>query len=172
MVRSDSPGTLKAAGETARDFRAYLIERYQGEVYGEALFRALAEREGHAERRQKWRTLQQLERETKERIRPAVAELGATTEEDPARCKEGEDLAARLAAVPWDDLMKGFRTELEKFVREFEKAEELAPPEGAELARDITRHEKALLEFAVRELEGREAHSLEPVAALLRGSSA
>ena len=105
MVRSESPGTLKAAGETAGNFRAYLIERYQGEVYGEALFRALAEREPHAERRRKWRTLQQLERETKERIRPAVAALGATTEEDPARCKEGEDLAARLAAAPWDDLM-------------------------------------------------------------------
>ena len=55
---------------------------------------------------------------------------------------------------------------------EFEKAEELAPPEGTELARDITRHEKALLEFAVRELEGREADSLEPVVALLRDSPA
>ena len=160
--------TLEKAKETAQDYRGYVIERYQGEVYGEALFRALAEQETNEQRREKWRVLEQLERETKERIRPAVAELGATTEEDPARIKEGEDLAARLAAVPWGDLMKGFRSELERFVSEFEKAEALAPPGGVELLRDITRHEKALLEFSVREIEGHEAHSLEPVLALLR----
>ena len=70
--------------------------------------------------------------------------------------------------VPWPDLMRGFRAELEKFVHEFERAEALAPPAGVDLARDITRHEQALLEFVVRELDGREEDSLAPIRALLR----
>jgi hypothetical protein len=80
--------------------------------------------------------------------------------------KDGEKLAERLCAVPWPELMKGLRPELEKFVREFREAENLAPRGEEELARYITDHERALLEFVQLELEGREKDSLEPIRAL------
>jgi len=52
-------------------------------------------------------------------------------------------------------------------VTEFESAEALAPAGDRALARHITDHERALLEFTDRELAGRSEDSAEPVLAFL-----
>ena len=49
-------------------FQKYLHECFQGEVLGEALGAALAESAQDPDHSQKWRFLEQLERETKGRI--------------------------------------------------------------------------------------------------------
>lgn len=164
------PDSLKEAAATAIDWETYVVERYRGEIFGESLFGALAERASGDEQR-KWRVLEQLERETRERIAPVRAEIERTTADDPVRRAEGRKLGEALASTPWLDLMASFRGELEKFVAEFERAEALAPPRGRNLARFITAHEEALLAFVVAEIEGR-ADPLEPVVALLRDASA
>lgn len=149
-------------------YPAYIEERFQGEVYGEALFRAMAENTSDPERARKLRVLEQLERETKERLRPAVREVGHSGADDLKRVKEGESLGARLGQVPWQGLMQSFVPELEKFVREFEEGEPLAPPGKEDLLRRVTDHERALLEFARRESDADSGlDSLEPVLALL-----
>ena len=167
---------LEESHAAADDYVAYLEERFQGEVYGEALFRTLAERCNEPDRARKLRVLAQLERETKEMILPALLEAGGTGDESAERIAEGETLGAQLAGAPWRDLMRGFQSELARFVADFERAESLAP-EGkaskATLLRHVTAHERALLDFATRELDPATSRDpLESVVALLRGSPA
>ena len=162
---------LEGSHKPASAYETYLEERFQGEVYGEALFRTMADLCGDPERARKLRVLEQLERETKEFLHPAVREAGWPGEESAERVSEGESLGAQLAKAPWPDLMRGLQKELERFVGEFEHAERLAPSGKRNLLRHVTAHERALLEFATRELAGGEGiDSLEPVIALLRSS--
>jgi hypothetical protein len=165
VTRASLDGSHAAASEYA----IYVEERFQGEVYGEALFRTMADLCEDPEQAGKLRVLQQLERETKEILLPALREAGHPGEASPERIAEGEALGARLAKAPWRELMLGFQKELERFVREFEAAERLAPSGREGLLRHVTAHERALLAFATRELVGDAPEgSLAPVIALLR----
>ncbi len=160
---------LEESHEVASDYAAYLEERFQGEVYGEALFRTMSELCEDPDRARKLRVLEQLERETKETLLPALREAGGSGDESPARITEGETLGASLAKAPWADLMRGFETELKRFVAEFERAEALAPAGKESLLRHVTQHERALLDFAVRESEGNDrGDPLAAVFALLK----
>ncbi len=160
---------LEGSHSAASNYKTYLEERFQGEVYGEALFRTMGDLCEDAERARKFRVLERLERETKEFLLPALREAGGSGEEDPRRIAEGETLGANLAKAPWADLMRGFEGELRRFVEDFERAEAVAPVGKESLLRHVTTHERALLDFATRELEGSKAgNSLESVVALLR----
>ena len=152
-------------------YRTYLEERLQGEVYGEATMRTMAQicADTDPERAAKFRVLEQLERETKELLLPAVREAGGTSEPNPARIEEGETLGAQMASAPWTDLMRRMCAELEKVVEEFERSEALAPAGRESVLKAVTDHERALLEFARRELDADGGgDSLAPVRALLR----
>ena len=149
------------------DYVAYLHECFQGEVLGEALGAALAESASDPDHRRKWRAFERLECETKERIRMALEACDETVREDPQQRTEAEKWAARYGAMPWDEAMAALRPVIEKYIRYFEKREAQAPADGRDVARVITRHERALLEFTVRELDGRSEASLEPIVRLL-----
>jgi hypothetical protein len=166
MTRDD----LARTHESTSRYHAYVEECFQGEVYGEALFRTMADLCEVPERARKFRVLQQLERETKEFLLPSVRAAGFAGDESHERISEGEVLGAQLAKLPWQELMRRLQTELERYVREFEQAEGLAPPGKESFLQQVTAHEKALLDFATRELAGDvRGNSLEPVTALLRG---
>jgi hypothetical protein len=151
-----------------RDCTTYLEERFQGEVYGEAIFRVMAERCGDPGNARKLRVLEQLERETKEVLRPAVREAGLPGIESEEQLRAGALLGAKLAPVPWPMLMVGLKKELLGFVALFEKSEALAPPGRKALFRHVTDHERALLEFVEREIAGAPAEeSLAPIVAIL-----
>ncbi|HVH07751.1 MAG TPA: hypothetical protein VNE71_17295, partial [Myxococcota bacterium] len=98
----------------------YLEERFQGEVYGEAIFRVMAERCADPANAKKLRVLEQLERETQEALRPAVKDFGFSGVAGAEHVKAGEELGAKLAPVPWSALMVGLKKELEGFVSQFE----------------------------------------------------
>ena len=149
------------------DYVAYLHECFQGEVLGEALGAALAESASNPDHRRKWRAFEQLERETKERIRLALEARGETVREDPTQFAEARKWANRYGAIPWGEAMAALKPVIEKYVRYFEKREAQAPADGMDVARAITRHERALLEFTARELDGRSNTSLEPIVRLL-----
>ncbi len=148
-------------------FIAYLHECFQGEVMGEALGVALAEAAQDPVHSQKWRFVEQLERETKGRIRIALEALGESVEEDPEKRAEGRSWGERFAKLPWSEAMDKLKLELEKYVRYFEEHEKTAPSDGLAIARQITRHECALLEFAVREIAGGTDRSVEPIERIL-----
>ena len=148
-------------------FVAYLHECFQGEVIGEAFGVALAEAAQDPVHRQKWRFLEQLERETKGRIRAALEALGESVEDDPEKCAEGKSFGETFAKLPWSEAMDKLKPVLEKYVRYFEEHEKTAPPDGLALAQHLTRHERALLEFTVCEIEGQPDKSVEPIERLL-----
>lgn len=148
-------------------FVAYLHECFQGEVMGEALGVALAEAAQDPVHSQKWRFVEQLERETKGRIRATLEALGESVEEDPEKRAEGKSWGERFAKLPWSEAMDELKPALEKYIRYFEKHEKTAPPDGLAIAQQITRHERALLEFTLREIEGQTDSSVEPVERLL-----
>jgi hypothetical protein len=151
------------------DCRVYLLRRRRGEVYGQTLFGRLADSSTDGVRRDKWRILEQLERQTKNRIEALLDRAGIPVGDATEAVREGEADARRLGAVDWQVLMRGFRRELEAFVVEFREAEKLDRSAGelGDLLRYITAHEEALLRFAVRELEGGEHDSLDAVQRLL-----
>src|SRR5262245_6580599 len=136
-------------------YKTYVNERFDGEVVGEALFRVMPDRCAVADHALKLRTLQQLERQTKEMLAVEVRLLGGTAAERAELVSKGESIGARLAGVAWPALMKRFRVELVRFVDAFERAEHLAAPGRETLLRAVTDHERALLEFVDRELAGR-----------------
>ena len=148
-------------------FVAYLHECFQGEVMGEALGVALAEAAQDPVHSQKWRFVEQLERETKGRIRAALEALGESVEEEPEKRAEGKSFGETFAKLPWSEAMDKLKPVLEKYVRYFEEHEKTAPPDGLALAQHLTRHERALLEFTVCEIEGQPDNSVEPIERLL-----
>lgn len=153
--------------DVTEHFLATLVQRHDGEVYGEGVFAGLAETCADEARRYKWRVCEALERETKQLLARELGARGRSALESSDRRKQGEELGRRLGAVPWEPLMKGLRPELAKFVSEYEADEARAPANGLALARHITTHERALLEFVDRELAGRADDSVAPVLALL-----
>lgn len=151
----------------SHDYVAYLHECFQGEVLGEALGAALAESASNPDHRRKWRAFEQIERETKERIRLALEARGETVREDPTQFAEARKWADRYGAMPWGEAMATLKPVIEKYVRYFEKREAQAPADGIDVARAITRHERAMLEFTIREIGGYSETSLEPIVRLL-----
>ena len=149
------------------EFVRYLIERFQGEVYGEAVFKAMADAEPDADARWKWRVLETLERETKEYLDRALRARGHEVKASEERWAQGLRFGARLASVPRAVFLPGLRSEVLKFVAEYEAAEALAPADGRAVAQHFTAHERAILDFADLELAGRGHESTAPVLALL-----
>ena len=119
---------LESSHAAADGYRSYLVERYQGEVYGEALFQAMAAGCNDAERVGKLRLLERLERETKEFLRPALVETGGLPTESAERIREGQTLGSQLASAPWADLMQGFQQEIQRFVEELRRPSRSHPP--------------------------------------------
>lgn len=79
---------LEESHKRSSEYKTYLEERFQGEVYGEALFRTMAESCDDSEKARKFRVLEQLERETKEYLRPVVREAGYSGVESPDRISD------------------------------------------------------------------------------------
>lgn len=145
------------------NYRKYLLERFQGEVFGESLFRHLARLSTAETTRHKWRTLQELEKQTRESIRLELERQGLNCTEDPGRRQQGKVLAERLCSMPWPELMEQLRGEFSQFVKEFRESEQLAPPGKEKLLAYITEHERVLLRFVELELMNHGQDSLAPV---------
>ena len=113
------------------------------------------------------RVLQQLEAETKRRLKPLVGALGGDENEDPAGAEKGIRLADKWADKDWSGMMETLAAMLPRYIQFFEKLEADARVEDRELLARVTAHERALDVFARRECAGQGATSLEPVIALL-----
>ena len=156
-----------AAQDATFDERQYLIDAYQGEVLGEALFALRAELEPEAAAEAKWRVLERLERFVKARLRPELERRGLSTAEDPAKVEEGRKAAVGVASLPPETAASALRDAIGRFVAEVAAAREAAPADLSGIASLVLGHEQALLEFAERELAGDGEKSVEPVEAFL-----
>jgi hypothetical protein len=149
-----------------------VLKAYQGEVAGEALYRAAAEAASEPDRSYKFRALEQLELETKEKLRVVLERLGGSTEETAELREVGERIAASLFAGPdWRADMRRYASVIEPYVREFEQLEAEAPANDADVMAYLVAHERAQVTFAEREADGDATTSIEPVLALLTNPS-
>jgi hypothetical protein len=138
------------------------VRAYQGEVLGEALFGAIADRLDDAEHARKMRVLATLERKTKEAVAPALTRAGISTDPDPAMLELADALAVD---VTWAAFMSATVEITKQYVPLYERIGELDPSEHA-ASELLVAHEVALRDFAEKELAGDTTTSLQAVDAL------
>lgn len=136
---------------------------YQSEVMGETLFRVARALTWNRERRAKWRLLEALETQTKDRYLEHVSEIKAPP---LSATLLGVLYGLLLAAVPWKTAMTMLLEGTSPYMETFEYL--LAQSSDGERAfyEYVVAHEKAIVNFASRELEGSN-NSLAEVIALL-----
>jgi hypothetical protein len=132
---------------------------YQGEVLGEAVFGRWLQLEKDPVRRYKWANLQQLETETKARLRPFLMRLGLSLVQNDVT-NPVEEYSKGFADKTWSDLMKLMVEVTDFYLEKFREIEAAALDGEREIARSMVVHETALNEFAKRELAGEADHSL------------
>ena len=140
-------------------------QAYQGEVLGEALFGAIADRLDDDDHARKMRVLATLEVRTKEAVAPALERAGLSTEPDAEMLGVAEALAAESEKATWDDIMTAAVSVTGQFIPLYRRIGELSPSER-ETADLLVAHEIAIRDFARAELAGDTATSLDPVYAL------
>lgn len=150
-----------------RTYLSRLESAYQGEVYGEAMYLAIAAAQADPERAWKWRVLAQQEIELKHAMRRLVAAHGGETGELPGSCERGRAAGERYAALDWRELMQRFSDALDEDIAEYSDLERGCPPEDAATLKRLTLHEVLTKEFCELELAGRGGESLDRIVDVL-----
>jgi len=127
---------------------------YHGEVLGEAFFSELLRHYQTPEQQFKLSCLLQLETEFKARIRPHALAHGVDISERDESRKGGEEMARALAGADWLALMKGMHESMPRLVSEYDKMGEEISKMDPELGTAISKHERAVAEFAAKEVSG------------------
>lgn len=152
-------------------FREALLEVYHGEQFGEAIFEALLLHAQGDEQRYLLGSLLQLESEGKAVMRPVLAKLGLSLDEDPGSRPKGVSSSAALKEMPWNEkfaaMARGIR---KKGLPQYEELARLVSAEedadGFALATFMGKHERAILEASENIAAGR-PDPIAPVAQIL-----
>ena len=145
-----------------------VLDLYQGEVYGEGLFSAMAALASDPLRRRQFGVMLQYESETKVRLRPFLARLGLPLVEDERERARGLARGAHYAALPWRDFLTEFHASIRRYIADYEAIAALGPPSDQAMLRSMVEHEQAFLSYLEHELAGDSPRSLERIAGLLQ----
>jgi hypothetical protein len=140
---------------------------YEGELYGEAWFAAMAREAQAPDRQRKLAAMARLEAQTAARMTPLVKRLGITGIDESVQREKGIRLAQQHVGQSWPAFIAWFIDEIGRFVTLYDELARNSAPEDAAILAELARHERALLEFARLEAQGKPDQSLEPVLALL-----
>jgi len=153
---------------------ARIEEAYQGELFGLAMYAAMADAQTDPVRRWKWQVLTQLEIETKAHTANLLERLGGDTAEQEKPWQEGLREARAIIGLPWLEMIEAFMADLPGLVDDYADLERQAAftGEDAEVLSRLTQHEVVTLAFCERELAGDGDHSVEPVLAMLEAPPA
>ena len=146
---------------------AELLEWYRGEIAGEAFFSTLAQSAVDPDRSHKWRLLARLEHFVAGQLRSALTARDVLIPTVGMDLQRGVESAQPYADLTWHEALARLRPELEGYVRDFQAAESRMPEDLLPLARFVTEHERALLEFVTLEPGEDTHHSLDSVLGLL-----
>jgi hypothetical protein len=148
---------------------ARIEEAYQGEVFGLAMYAAIADAQADPVRRWKWQVLTQLEAETKAQIAGLLERLGGDTREQEHSRRNGLKEARAINRLPWLDMIEAFKADLPSLVEDYANLQRQAALLGddARVLIRLTHHEVVTLEFCERELAGDSESSTDPVLAML-----
>jgi hypothetical protein len=143
------------------------VESYQGEVLGEALFGALAERQEDPVRRGQLEVLTLLERSTKQLAEPVFEKRELDRGDTDATLAQAADLADALAGISWEEFLGSFAAITAQFMEIYVKLVNLAPDDTErEIAEAYVAHEVALAAFARRALGEETGEPLELILGL------
>ena len=152
-------------------FREALLDVYHGEQFGEAFFEALLPHAEDSEQRYVLGSLLQLESEGKAVMRPVLAKLDLSLDEDPASRPRGVSTSAMLQEMPWTDkfaaMADGIRS---KGLPQYEELASLVTAEedrdAFALATFMATHERAIL-MASENIAARRENPIAPVVEIL-----
>jgi hypothetical protein len=150
-----------------RTYLTELLDWYGGEIAGEVFFGALGRNAEAPEHTAKWQTLARLERFVADRLRSELTARGVLLPSPDKDVRRGLDWARTYSGLPWPEVLRRLRPELDGYVRDFQNAESGMPEDLLPLAQFVTSHEQALLDFVILELEQGGRHSLDSVLILL-----
>jgi hypothetical protein len=143
------------------------IESYQGEVLGEAIFGALAQRESVPDRKAQLEALTLLERETKRLAEPIFEKNGLDRGDTDATLEVAAQLVTALEEVSWEDFLGSIVPLTEQFLVKYRQLVELAPDADERAIADAyVAHELALAAYARRALGQEPGDPLELILAL------
>ena len=155
-------------GTHVRDIAlATLHEWYRGEVGGEALFLALDVAATDRNQAAKWRTLAALECATKQLLASAIMQLDGQLPASQPDPDLAPDRVAALAGQSWPELMHWLERIAADALEVMTREAGTLPAELATTGAWVLDHERALIDFARRELAGATAHSLDCAQAML-----
>lgn len=152
------------------DIKSRLQEAWQGEVFGMAMYSAIADQQPDAFRRWQWMALHQLEVETGAAMRQLLLRYDLPVAELEESKRLGIAEAKRIVALPWQDMMKAFADDLPATIDDYRTLERACAFIGQDAAamRLLVDHEVASLEFSQLEMRGESHNSIKPVLALLK----
>lgn len=144
----------------------HLLRAHRAEVFGEASYGLMRRLSRSPHRREKLRLLCRLETETKEKLRHSLSLAGIGVKES-LTAKWLGGAAVVLVPLPWSWEMRILAAIVARTVPAFERFERDFGDRDPELARHLSAHERAQLDFFRREALGDGARSLDSVRALL-----
>jgi hypothetical protein len=144
---------VMATGEIAEATTIWQ-KAFEGEALGAALFERMAELVDDDERRAKLDVMRRLEASTLELLRPVLVEKGITTEGEAAAAAQGAELGEAAATQPWNELLASFEPNTATYAAMYGELRSLVPESDHEVVDALLAHERALCEFARRELAG------------------
>jgi hypothetical protein len=137
------------------------------EVLGEIVFEAAARCTRAPERREKWLRLLALETQTRRRLLDYLEAHGEHARPPRLARLTGWVVGATLGLLPWSLAMRTLERATRGYLETFERLARNAAGSDGGFFSYVVAHERAIAEFARRELSGRAAVSLEPVTRLL-----
>jgi hypothetical protein len=132
-----------------QDYQQTLIDMYQGEVLGEALFSRLLETETNPEMRYAYSCLLQLETETKARVRSILMRHGLPLAETESSRIHGTAWANSLRTLDTQAFLNTFAEEIAPYAKRYSDIAQQAASEDAECLRYVAAHEQAIHHFLI-----------------------
>lgn len=147
------------------DYHSALRLSYEEEISGEGYFACLA---GHFSGRPRDALLMiaRMERVTATALRALIVRHGIGTTDQAALMAGGKAEAAAQEGITWDSLTRSMAEEYLVYMEEFDQLARLAPESDQAPITIAVQHERALIDFARREVAG-DPRSLEPIVQFL-----
>jgi hypothetical protein len=131
-------------------YRDELGWAYHGEVYGEAMFAAMADAVDQPERSAQLGLMALIERQTRDQLAPLCDREGVIRDDERFEAK-GRALAQRASRPSWDyeRFLRSFGPITEEALLRYRSMRDVLAPEGdAMVMRALVRHEEVLQAFA------------------------
>lgn len=148
-------------------FQHDLNTALESEILGEQAFLSASKYSRSADQQQKWKYLAQLETQTLHKLQEFLVKQGQNASSRAHIKFQAKVTGIVMAKLPWKVTMYLLKRGTQPFMLSFERMNRHVDQNTQDFLMYLLAHEKALAEFATRELKGQKKTSLEPVLALL-----